>query len=1522
MHALGAVFGGDRDPQQPLLIGSVKTNIGHLGGAAGVTGLIKLVLSLHHRTIPKHLHFRNPSPHIAWSDLPLRVPTQAMAWEPISGRRIGGVSSFGFSGTNAHIVVEEAPAAVAQPAQTTHRPASLMTLSARDENALTELAARYAASLEGRGADELADICFTANTGRAHFAQRATISAHSIGELRAGLIALSQRSEREGLRTTRVVRRDPPRIAFLFTGQGAQYVGMARELYDAAPVFRAALDRCAQGLALSLNRPLLEVLFPAEGQATPIDDTGYTQPALFAVEYALCELWRSCGVTPNIVMGHSVGEVVAACVAGVMTLDDALRLIAQRGRLMQSLPAGGAMAAINAAEDRVAKALAPYRTQLAIAATNTPDQTVISGAAEAVQKLCAELAGQGVRCTPLTVSHAFHSPLVDPILDAFEREAASVHYSPPRVRLISNLTGLLADAAALTRPGYWRRHVREAVRFGEGLKSLAALSPDCIIEIGPHPTLIGFASAVFGNTSPMLIPSLRKGRSDWEQMQDALASLYLAGAQINWRGVDEGCPRSIVDLPPYPFQRERYWFQAQRPVAATMRGRATGHPILGTRLRSAASQVIFDSRVSADTPAFVRQHRVQDHLVMPATAYLDTLLCAARELLGTDRVCVENVTVQEAMLLDDDGASRRVQLVCEPPRDGLLAVTLSSAPDDDDPGVEDADSWVGHVTASLAVGELAATAGASLAELRAQCHQPLAVDEFYAGFARRGLDFGEGFRALRKLHVGEKQALGEVELAADLARDAATYRMHPVLLDGCLQVLAAALADESEELLYLPIGFGRYALHGQPGTRCFSHVVVEAGGGESRRANIRIFAEDACLVAELTDVQLKRVSRDALGSLGERWLDEALFETRWQAATGSSAQHVSIPSLVKAASDAVGDLRRSAELDAYDEFLPQLESLCADYVVQAMTRLGWQPQVGDRVDAQALAQRLRIAPRHHRLFGRLLAKLAQAGHLAGDAQALTVQRVLPSVDPATQLERLGAEFPCGLVELEFTGRVGAEFTQALRDEREPMQLLFPGGSLDTAERLYRDTPTAKFYNGLMAEAMAAAAARPAGRPLRILEIGGGTGGTTAHVVPRLASSNVKYTFTDIGPLFVAKARERFGGRPFMRFEVFDLEREPQAQGLEPASFDIVIASNVIHATADLRRTLARVRQLLAPGGVLSMLEVTAPQRWFDLTVGLTEGWWAFSDTEIRPDYATVPRERWFALLADCGFDAVAALPPGDGHQGALALQAMLLARAATWVAPSTAWLLLSDAGDVASALAARLRERGDRCTLVRPGDAYSMDGDVAVIRPTVAADHRRVLADLRAAGRSIHGALHAWSLDVTAWDRMTPTELSLAQTQGAVSATLLAQALVAENPTPRLWIVSRGGQQADALDASLDPAQAPAWGLAKALALEHPELHCVCCDLDPAAPAARSMRCLPSWASPALKRRWLGAGVSVASRDWVACAFRKRPTSRGPRNRSGSFPRPKVRSIASICSRWYGSHPAPARWRSRSRPRA
>ena len=1444
VHAIGAVFGADRDPDRPLLLGSVKTNIGHLEGAAGVTGLIKLVLSLQHRAIPSHLHFRNPSPHIAWADLPVRVPTQLEPWQPIDGRRIGGVSSFGFSGTNAHVVVEEAPAAVAategsDTGAARDRPACLFALSARDERALAVLAGRYAASLQGRADEELADICFTANAGRAHFVQRATIVARSIEQLRSSLLALAEGRTAEGLRHERVTRRDPPRIAFLFTGQGAQYPGMARGLYSGAPVFRAALDRCAELLAPLLARPLLDVVFPAEGEATPLDETAYTQPALFALGYALTELWRSWGIAPNVVVGHSVGEYGAACVAGVLDLKDALGLIAARGRLMQSLPAGGAMAALFAPEAEVAQAIAPHAARVSIGAVNGAEQTVISGAADAVAAVCERFVKQGVRCQPLTVSHAFHSPLVEPILDLFEREAAAVRLAPPRLRLVSNLTGRLVEAGEITRPSYWRRHAREAVRFGDGLRSLAALKPDCVIEIGPHPTLLSFAGAALGE-APKLIPSLRKGRADWEQLLDALASLYLAGAEVNWRGVFAADRRRIVDLPGYPFQRERFWFQAApRSAAPAPSGWPAGHPLLGVRLRSAGSETIYESRVSVDAPGFVRQHRVLGRVVTPATAYLDTLLAAARERFGNESVHLEEVTIKEAMLLDDEGAGRTVQVVCRTADDGGVAASLSSLAEE----AGEADGWTGHVTAVLRSGVLPPAVVTSLSAVRSSCTESLSPADLYAGFERRGLAFGDAFKSIRQLWGGVSEAVGEIELAPGLLADTSGYRMHPVLLDGCLQVLAAALRTEDEEVLYLPIGIGRYTLFRSAGSRCWSHVSMLHGTGESRQADVRVFSADGLPVAELCDVQLKRVSRDALTRLDQRWLDECLYETRWQAAdaTLSAVDPVPFTALERAGTSALPALHRSAGIEAYDRFLPRLEELCADYVVRAFDRLGWRPAAGETTTAAALGDHLGVSPNHRRLLERLLAILAEEGYLVRSARGWTVARPLRPARPEDGLAALAGEYPDGAAELEMTGRVAGELAEALRGERDPMQLLFPGGSLATAERLYRDTPTAKLYNGLMAEVMATAVGGVGakGRPLRILEIGGGTGGTTAHLLPRLPAERVDYTFTDVGPLFVARARERFGNHAFMHFEVLDLEEDAQPQGFPAQAFDVIIASNVVHATTDLRSSLGRIRQLLVPGGLLAMLEVTAPQRWFDLTVGLTKGWWAFQDADLRPDYATMPRDRWLRLLAECGFDESAVLPAGDGHRGALALQSLLLARsaAATVALPAARnWLLFADQGGVAAALGERLRRRGDRCTLVSDGAGYEMHPGRAVIDGRSATDHRRLLEDLQVDGQGLHGVIHAWSLDAPPWESMTAAGLSRSQEHGVVSAMLSAQSVArqsGENPPPRLWIVSRGAQQADVSDRLLCPAQAPVWGLAKTIALEHPELDCVCVDLDP-----------------------------------------------------------------------------------------
>ncbi len=502
-----------------------------------------------------------------------------------------------------------------------------------------------------------------------------------------------------------------------------------------------------------------------------------------------------------------------------------------------------------------------------------------------------------------------------------------------------------------------------------------------------------------------------------------------------------------------------------------------------------------------------------------------------------------------------------------------------------------------------------------------------------------------------------------------------------------------------------------------------------------------------------------------------------------------------------------------------------------------MSELHWTPEVGESHNEHELAEALRIAARHRRLFRRLLSILAEDGWLARDGEDWIVRRRFPVVDPDGEIARLIAEFPTGVSELELTGRAGHALAGALRGEVDPLQLLFPDGSSDATERLYRDSPPAKFYNGLIAEIVSRAAnAADRRQTLRILEIGGGTGGTTAHVLPRLTATGVEYTFTDVGPLFVSRARERFGAKPAVRFEVLDLERDPAAQGFGSQRFDMIIASNVIHATADLEATLGRVRQLIAPGGVLAMLEVTAPQRWFDLTVGLTPGWWLFSDSALRPDYPTLSRDRWLTTLSKCGFDSTVALPGARDRSGVLGLQSLFLARSSAAPAPvaGTEWLLHADESGVAAALAARLRDRGDTCTLVRTGTEFERRENVCTVNPTSADDYRRLLTELRSAGRTVGGVVHAWSLDAPREDAAADFADSGFVFSNVGSARALAQALAAEAALARLWFLTRGAQQADAADHPLSPSQAAVWGFGRTLTAEHPELRSVCVDLDPA----------------------------------------------------------------------------------------
>ena len=937
VRALGAVFGEGRTPDRPLAIGSVKTNIGHLEAAAGIAGFIKVVLALQHEEIPPHLHLRAPNPLIDWPSLPVIVPTTRTPWSSGAAPRRAGVSSFGFSGTNSHVVLEEAPRAATRESSP-QRPA-ILPLSARSETALHALAGRIATHIDSGGAEAFADLCFTAAVGRAHFAHRLSV----VGDATGAVAALRRHEAGDASRVIHGVHlaSTPPEVAFLFTGQGAQYFGMGRELYATESVFRDTLDRCAEIVGPHMDRPLLDVLF-ADAGAALIDETIYTQPALFALEYALVALWRSWGVQPSFVMGHSLGEDVAACVAGVFTLEQGLPLIAARGRLMQELPKLGEMRAVFASEDDVRRLLGHLGEDMSIAAVNAPGHITISGHSHSMRQALATLEKEGIKTKAIRASHAFHSSLMDPMLAAFERRASEMTFSEPAIAFVSNLTGRFAEATEICNPQYWRRHIRETVRFAESVRAIWDQGCRVFVEIGPNPVLLGMAERVLPEGATWL-PSLRQGRDDRTEILTSLAGLYAAGIDVQWQAVHRHHGGRKLALPTYPFERERYW-----AVDGPKRASAPAKPASWNDIAAAASQ---------------------------------------------------------------------------------------------------------------------------------------------------------------------QAAVGPLDLV----------------------------------------------LPSYPG--------------------------------------------------------------KWE----------------------------------------RLDDLAAAYVIDALRQLGVFTMPGERHDAAGLRARFGIAEIYESLLHRWLEMLASRGLLRADGMTFVADRPLSGDNPAILAAASREMFSDLPAPLQYLTRCGERLVDLLLGRESPLEMLFPNGSTEIADGLYNTSPVSRYSNAIARAIIAAAAtASSPDRPLRILEIGAGTGGTTAGVLPVLKPDATEYCFTDVGALFLGKAQERFADSPFLSYQLLNVEKHPSSQGFAPHSYDIVVAANVLHATKNLHETLDHVAWLLAPNGLLVLCEATRHPFWFDVTTGLIGGWQRFAD-DLRHDVPLIAPSTWERGLLQHGFKEVRAYPE-PGSPAEILGQHIILAR--------------------------------------------------------------------------------------------------------------------------------------------------------------------------------------------------------------------------------------------------------------------
>ncbi|MEV7923028.1 SDR family NAD(P)-dependent oxidoreductase, partial [Streptomyces griseoviridis] len=843
-QALLATYGQDRPEDRPLLLGSIKSNIGHTQAAAGVAGIIKTVMAMRNGVLPRTLHVDRPSTHVDWEAGAIRLLTEESAW-PETGRPWrAGISSFGISGTNAHTIIEQAPEAQDEPAAPstpTRTPAVVpWPVSAKSEQALDAQASGVTALAT---ADPL-DLGFSLATGRALFDHRAV------------LLAAPGRPPTEVARG-RAAHRS---LAVLFSGQGSQRAGMGRELYGRYPVFAEALD----AVLARLDVPgLREVLFADDDER--LHTTGYTQPALFAVEVALYRLVESWGVRPEFVAGHSIGEIAAAHVAGVFSLDDACTLVAARARLMQELPSGGAMVAVQATEAEIAGRLTDGVT---LAAVNGPDSVVIAGAEDEVLTLAAEFTAEGRKSSRLSVSHAFHSPLMEPMLDAFREVAEGLTYTEPKIPVVSNVTGTLAEPGQLTDPGYWVRHVRETVRFADGVRALTGAGAGAFLEIGPGGVLTALTGRVLdteGHDEAVTFPALRKDRDEETALLTALAGLHVNGVRVDWAAWFAGTGAHRTDLPTYPFQRERYW---PRPAALTGDISTAGlisaeHPLLGAAVPLADSEAaLFTSQISLQVHPWLLDHKVGGTVILPGTGYLEMAVRAADQV-GCGRV--EELVLAAPMVLDAKVPTSVQVVIGAPGDDGSRTITFYSRPSDVIDG-----PWSRHADGLLAVEERTDTF-----ETPVWPPADAVSVQFDGDYSRT--EYGPSFHGLRQVWIRGDEAFAEVALPDEVAGDAQYFGMHPALLDA-VQHANGYLGVGSADRPLLPFAWNGVSLHARGATTL--RVRILRLGDES----VRVTASDAegapVLSAESLVLRAPTVPSAPVATGGQ----EPVFRLDWTAA--------------------------------------------------------------------------------------------------------------------------------------------------------------------------------------------------------------------------------------------------------------------------------------------------------------------------------------------------------------------------------------------------------------------------------------------------------------------------------------------------------------------------------------------------------------------------------------------------------------------------------------------------------------
>ncbi|HEY7494004.1 MAG TPA: beta-ketoacyl synthase N-terminal-like domain-containing protein, partial [Candidatus Tectomicrobia bacterium] len=898
VQALATVLGQGRAPDQPCVLGSVKTNIGHLEAAAGIAGLIKAVLALRHGEIPPHLHLQQLNPLISWGNTPLEIATERCPFPQGEGPLAVGVSAFGFGGTNAHVVLEAGPhtSQVHKEAPAPGSKVLLLPLSAHSPDALAALVRAYQEGVVGDAEDasSLEDLCYTASVRRTHHSHRLALVVHSRQELAAHLEAFLQGEMRLGMSAGHKVPGHQHKLVFVFPGQGSQWLGMGRALLAQEPVFRDTIARCDQAMQPYVDWSVGQQL-TAEATPSRLHEVDVIQPTLFAMQVALATLWRSWGITPDAVVGQSMGEVAAAYVAGALSLEDAACVICRRSQLVKALSGRGGMAVVGLSLAEARRAVVGYENRLSVAVSSSPSSTVLSGDMAALQEVVETLAQRDIFCNLVKVDYASHSPHMDPLQADVLRALEGLQPRPASLPIYSTVTGDVSNGLAF-HATYWWRNLREPVLFSAVVQQLLASDHNIFVEISPHPIVSSAIQQGLAHRGchGVVLPSLRREQEEQAVLLGSFGALYTLGYPVDWSRLYPSAG-TCVRLPSYPWQREHFWWDQRQTKGSTVApqrsaryGRPGAHPLLGPHCQSAAHTGIhfWDMELGTDGCPYLDDHRLQGSVVLPAAAYVEMVLAAATEAFGPGQHALEQVTFPRALFLPE-GGTRRVQLVVSSALSGTASFQYFSR-QEGEAGSQAA--WTLHATGTIRLdqtGRATLTAGHSAPEaIRVRCQEAMSGVEHYRAMQERGLPYGPSFQGVEQLWRQEGEAIGQLHLPEAVASEADLYQIHPVLLDACFQVVAATLprADARLRGTYLPVGLECLRLYGRPGAGRWSHALLRPGTeaqAETLEGDVHLLSDDGQVVLEVLGLRLQRLGNDTPRTTPQV-LSDWLYAIQWE----------------------------------------------------------------------------------------------------------------------------------------------------------------------------------------------------------------------------------------------------------------------------------------------------------------------------------------------------------------------------------------------------------------------------------------------------------------------------------------------------------------------------------------------------------------------------------------------------------------------------------------------------------------